>query len=106
MKRNEKNIHTQVHMGRLELFLREISRREPLYFQYRAREDKDPGWQVRLVWCGLGGWCVRAAFVNWCGAVVRERACVRACLHSFLRVVCIWGRVGFCFCFCFCFCVG
>lgn len=31
-------------MGRLELFLREISRREPLYFQYRAREDKDPGW--------------------------------------------------------------
>jgi hypothetical protein len=38
-------------MGRLELFLREISRREPLYFQYRAREDKDPGWQVRVYVC-------------------------------------------------------
>ncbi|KAM3570611.1 hypothetical protein VYU27_007328 [Nannochloropsis oceanica] len=35
----------QVHHGRLELFLREISRREPLYFQYRAKEDKDPLWQ-------------------------------------------------------------
>lgn len=35
----------KVHHGRLELFLREISRREPLYFQYRAKEDKDPLWQ-------------------------------------------------------------
>ncbi|EWM20807.1 dhm exonuclease [Nannochloropsis gaditana] len=35
----------KVHQGRLELFLREIARREPLYFQYRAKEDKDPQWQ-------------------------------------------------------------
>lgn len=30
----------KIHLCRLELFLREIARREPLYFQYRAKEEK------------------------------------------------------------------
>jgi 5'-3' exoribonuclease 1 len=33
---------TQVHLLRVEAFLQEVSRREPLYFQQRAIEEKDP----------------------------------------------------------------
>lgn len=33
----------KIHLCRLELFLREIARREPLYFQYRAKEEKVSG---------------------------------------------------------------
>ena len=33
-----------IHLPRLELFVQEISRREPLYFEQRAVDDKDPGY--------------------------------------------------------------
>jgi 5'-3' exonuclease len=33
-----------IHLPRLELFVQEISRREPLYFQQRAVDDKDDGY--------------------------------------------------------------
>jgi len=32
---------TEIHLSRVELFLQEIARREPLYFQQRATEEKD-----------------------------------------------------------------
>ena len=42
------NIHTSqthiqgnIHLSRVELFLQEIGRREPLYFQQRAIDEKD-----------------------------------------------------------------
>ena len=31
-----------IHLNRLELFIQEVARREPLYFQQRAADDKDP----------------------------------------------------------------
>jgi len=31
----------RIHLPRVELFLQEISRREPLYFQQRAVDEKD-----------------------------------------------------------------
>jgi 5'-3' exonuclease len=31
----------KIHLNRVELFLQEIARREPLYFQHRAAEEKD-----------------------------------------------------------------
>ena len=31
-----------IHLNRVELFLQEIGRREPLYFQQRAIDEKDP----------------------------------------------------------------
>jgi hypothetical protein len=31
----------QIHRGRLELFLHEVSRREPLYFRQRGIEESD-----------------------------------------------------------------
>lgn len=34
-----------LHLPRIELFIQEVARREPLYFQHRAVEDKDPGYQ-------------------------------------------------------------
>lgn len=33
-----------MHLPRLELFMQEIARREPLYFQQRAAEEKDPAY--------------------------------------------------------------
>lgn len=33
-----------IHLPRVELFLQEIGRREPLYFQQRATDEKDPGY--------------------------------------------------------------
>ena len=30
-----------IHLPRLEMFIQEISRREPLYFQQRAIDDRD-----------------------------------------------------------------
>ena len=32
---------SKIHLGRVELFIQEIARREPLYFQQRATEEKD-----------------------------------------------------------------
>lgn len=32
---------TQVHLQRLELFIQEVARREPLYFQQRAVDEND-----------------------------------------------------------------
>eukprot|EP01035_Chromulina_nebulosa_P020498 gene20498-26592_t len=32
-----------IHLPRLELFIQEVARREPLYFQQRAIDDKEPG---------------------------------------------------------------
>jgi len=33
-----------IHLNRLELFVQEVGRREPLYFQQRAVDEKDPGY--------------------------------------------------------------
>ncbi len=33
---------SQIHMPRVELFIQEIGRREPLYFQQRATDEKEP----------------------------------------------------------------
>ena len=33
-----------IHLGRVELFMQEIGRREPLYFQQRATDDKEPSY--------------------------------------------------------------
>jgi 5'-3' exonuclease len=37
----------QIHLSRLELFLQELSRREPLYFQQRAMEDGDNNYATK-----------------------------------------------------------
>jgi 5'-3' exonuclease len=33
-----------VHLPRLELFIQEVARREPLYFQQRAEDDDEPAY--------------------------------------------------------------
>jgi len=35
-----------IHLPRVELFIQEIARREPLYFQQRAIDEKDPGYSA------------------------------------------------------------
>ena len=35
---------SKIHLPRLELFIQEISRREPLYFQQRAIDERDQGY--------------------------------------------------------------
>jgi 5'-3' exonuclease len=35
---------TQIHLPRIELFLQEMARREPLYFQQRSIDEKDEGY--------------------------------------------------------------
>ena len=35
------HIQAAIHLPRTELFLQEIGRREPLYFQQRATDEKD-----------------------------------------------------------------
>ena len=35
---------TDLHLNRIEIYLQEIARREPLYFQQRAIDDKEPGY--------------------------------------------------------------
>lgn len=35
---------SRIHLCRLELYMREISKREPLYFQFRAKEEKNLAW--------------------------------------------------------------